>query len=102
MTTFRHFLEGLGNDFIIQLIKKLVSGPTRLYMQLIHPEGFYDAEGFIEEVSVTKTGNLFIEFRTWSSDEGTYVPSSVIVDEEDISKLIIAIYDRRKTLMFER
>lgn len=95
-------MDEAENSFIISMIEKALRGPRRLYMLLQHPDDdYYGAEGFIDSVTVSKFGSLYIEFKTWSAEEGTYVPATIVVDVEDIRDLTIKKYNERLTLMFE-
>jgi hypothetical protein len=105
MKTFKQFISEMDEGekpFIIWAIEKAVGGRRKLYMHLRHPDGFYDAEGFVDEVFTNKNGSLYIDFKEWSSEEGEYVPSSVIVDAEDIQHLTIKKRDGRPTLVFKK
>lgn len=88
MKTLRQFLLEFDADFLVSMIGKTLAVQSPLYMTFYY-NGIYE-EGFIEDVpTVNDAGDIFLEFRTWSSDENTYVPAGLTIDRDDVDKFYI-------------
>jgi hypothetical protein len=89
MQTFKQFLtEIVDLPLLVKLINNAASQKPRLLLDC-----FYDGhhhQGFVEEArDQPRRGQeplfAFVDYRFWSEDEGTYVPATMAIYEEDVA-----------------
>lgn len=101
MQTFKSFLESTAGVMSAPLLAKFITNAAsktpRPYVFLEYEGTLID--GYLEDAAVNRAGYVLVNYRTWSPDEGTYVPASFVIYPEDFDRFYFGQYDRRRTLM---
>lgn len=100
MQTFKSFLEStsvMSPALLAKLISAAASRTPRPYVYLEY-EGRH-IEGFLEDATLNRAGYVTVDYREWSTDEGTYIPATFVIYPEDIDRFYFGQFDGRRTLM---
>lgn len=82
MQTFKQFItEIVDSKLLAKLINAAASKAPRPYVDSYYDEAHHN--GIITGATVQGWG-LIVDYRMWSMDEGTYIPATMSIYEEDI------------------